>query len=732
MLESAEEICEGWATHFGSLATPLQDENFDDEVKTTYTDDINRIYNICSNSAEDVNPASVEEVQQALNKLKLNKAADTLDITGEHLIFGGDATVLFLRNLINYVFQRKQVPEALKEGLVTPIFKKGEKSDPANYRGITVTTVILKVIEHILNRRHNTFLERSQSTLQKGFSAGRSSIDAALILSESIAEAHNSKKPLIVAMLDAQKAFDVVDHDTLLRRLYFDGICGADWILLQNLYSDLTSVVKWEGTLSNPFVIRQGVRQGGVMSTSHYKRYNNPLLIQLESKFTGAKIGYIRIPHVTVADDLTLMSYSQSEMQVMIPTSGGFANRSRFVIHPKKSCILTYGDKYLQYKEASYYMNGVEMSKVQQSTHLGIHRESSNKANITEKISLGRRTAYSLMGAGLHCGNGLKQCVGGKLWSTYVVPRLLYGLEVLSLSEKDLRDLELYQRKSLRQIQSFPDKTHSSAMLALLGILPLQRVIHKNILNLFWRWISSEGIEKDIAVRQLATKSDSESSWFNKVKQLLVLYDLPSSSELLERIPSKFKWKRMVNNAINTVVEEQWREAIKSSPSLKYLNPESVKVGSAHHLWSSVRNSLHDSRRAQLKARVLTGTYTLQSNRAVFNKFAVDPTCKLCEQCPETRQHFLTECQALKHLHQKFRSRVLGFVNSSCLDSLTSSELTQLILDPSVYCSSKTDIDLIELYSRELISSLHRTRNKLLSGLEKQQSLAVSVSKISQ
>ena len=234
--------------------------------------------------------------------------------------------------------------------------------------------------------------------------------------------------------------------------------------------------------MSNPFVIRQGVRQGGVMSTSHYKRYNNPLLIQLESKFTGAKIGYIRIPHVTVADDLTLMSHSQSEMQVMIPTSGGFANRSRFVIHPKKSCILTYGDKYLQYKEASYYMNGMEMSKVQQSTHLGIHRESSNKANITEKISLGRRTAYSLMGAGLHCGNGLKQCVGGKLWSTYVVPRLLYGLEVLSLSEKDFRDLELYQRKSLKQIQSFPDKTHSSAVLALLGILPLQRVIHKNII----------------------------------------------------------------------------------------------------------------------------------------------------------------------------------------------------------------------------------------------------------
>ena len=281
------------------------------------------------------------------------------------------------------------------------------------------------------------------------------------------------------------------------------------------MYSDLTSVVKWEGTLSlsDPFVIKQGVRQGGVLSTAHYKRYNNPLLIQLENKFTGAKIGCIRIPHVTVADDHTLMSHLTNEMQVMVPTSGGVAYRSRFVIHPKKSCILTYWDTYLKHQNASYIMNGVEMSQVKHSTHLSIHRESNNKAKIAEKVSLGRITAYSLMGAGLHCGNGLTQSVCGKLWPTYVVPRLLYGLEVLDLTGKDIEVLEQYQRKSLRQIQSLPDKTHTSnaAVLALMGIhvLPLERVIHKNILNLFGRWIMFEGVEKDIAVRQHATKSEA-------------------------------------------------------------------------------------------------------------------------------------------------------------------------------------------------------------------------------
>ena len=192
-----------------------------------------------------------------------------------------------------------------------------------------------------------------------------------------------------------------MDHDSLLRRLYLDGITGADWLLLRNLYSDLTSIVKWEGTLSNPLVIKQGVRRG-VLSMAHYKRYDNPLLIQLENKFIGAKIGYIRIPHVTVADDFTIMNNSPSEMQVMLPTSGSFANGARFVVHPTKSCILTYWYQYSQQQKVIYTMNGEEMSQVQHTNHLGIHRDSNNKVNVAEKVALGRRTAYSIMGAGLH------------------------------------------------------------------------------------------------------------------------------------------------------------------------------------------------------------------------------------------------------------------------------------------------------------------------------------------
>ena len=171
--------------------------------------------------------------------------------------------VSFLTDMLNHLIQTKRVSVVLKEGIVTPIYKKGDASLPGNYRGITVTPVILKVLEHILNTRHNRILEPKQSGLQRGFTQGCSSLNAAVILTECIQESKNQGQNLLLTTLDAQKAFDVVDHHSLLRRLYLDGVEADDWLLIKDLYTDCTSKIKWAGLLSDPINIHQGVRQGG-------------------------------------------------------------------------------------------------------------------------------------------------------------------------------------------------------------------------------------------------------------------------------------------------------------------------------------------------------------------------------------------------------------------------------------------------------------------------------------
>ena len=191
----------------------------------------------------------------------------------------------------------------------------------------------------------------------------------------------------------------------------------------------------------------------------------------------------------------------------------------------------------------------------------------------------------------------------------------------------DFECLVKFQRQSLREIQGLPDKTPDSITLALLGVLPLKTVIHKNVLNLFMNIARlSDSVEIETAKRQLAMKESHEKSWFNYVKKLLDLYGLPSIFELFETLLPKLAWKHLLNNSRNFATEAEWKSDIEQKPSLKYVNPETLGVGKCHPIWSTVRNNLTDSRKAQLKCKLLTGSYILQGNMAVFNQYQVDPT----------------------------------------------------------------------------------------------------------
>ena len=165
---------------------------------------------------------------------------------------------------------------------------------------------------------------------------------------------------------------------------------------------------------------------------------------------------------------------------------------------------------------------------------------------------------------------------------------------------------------------------------------------------------SSNLIEYDIAMRQLAVKIPGEKSWFNEVRSILMTYDLPSVFSLFDSQMSKQEWKKILNDTVHSHIEAMWRADIGAKSSLKYVNPIVLKVGKSHHVWSTVRNCLTDNKRAQLKCKLLPGTYILQGNRAAFNQYTIDPTCKLCLAAPETRQHFIAECPVFEAEREVF------------------------------------------------------------------------------
>jgi hypothetical protein len=110
---------------------------------------------------------------------------------------------------------------------------------------------------------------------------------------------------------------------------------------------------------------------------------------------------------------------------------------------------------------------------VQSQEHLGIDRSTLPSTHIAKgRICIARRSLYALMGAGMHGLNGLSPNVSYKLWSVYIMLRMIHSLEALKLSKTDLNMLDNYQITVLKQIQNLPDNTQNVASYLLLGAVP--------------------------------------------------------------------------------------------------------------------------------------------------------------------------------------------------------------------------------------------------------------------
>ena len=103
------------------------------------------------------------------------------------------------------------------------------------------------------------------------------------------------------------------------------------------------------------------------------------------------------------------------------------------------------------------------------------------------------------------------------------------------------------------------------------------------------------------------------------MRLILKQFELPSAYELFVNIPSKEELKALLNSKMNSYLESIWEQKIYSKKSSKYLNLHSVTVGMLHVCWSSIRHNVRDYGRAELKVKVLTGSYILQANRSCFN-----------------------------------------------------------------------------------------------------------------
>jgi len=154
-----------------------------------------------------------EESTESIKELNCNKAS-AWDLVPQHFKYGVNVSLPYIRKYFNRLFTNAEFPSRWAKSIILPVYKKGDKSNAGNYRGISLLKVFSKIYICVLTKRVTFFTDAywQKNECQAGFRSGYSTIDNAFILYSIVCKYMVLKgRYRYVAFVDFQKAFDSVD-----------------------------------------------------------------------------------------------------------------------------------------------------------------------------------------------------------------------------------------------------------------------------------------------------------------------------------------------------------------------------------------------------------------------------------------------------------------------------------------------------------------------------------------
>ena len=549
------------------------EEHFKDIYKNLYNsvndkDDMLNLFQKVNNEINcshihDVLKVTPSLVKQACSNLKDGKSDPVHLFSSDCMKNGPDKLFEHLSTVIRSFLIHGHVTSYLLLATLVPIIKNklASISTSRNYRSIAISSLMLKIFDWVILILYGKKLGLDE--LQFAYQHGASTTMCTWAVIETIGYFLRNGSEVFTCQTDMTKAFDLVQHSLLFKKLLVEGLSRIFLRILMVIYMFQFANVRWNGMLSDIFSLCNGVRQGAILSGILYCFYVNDLFRILRRKTTGCWVNDSFHGMFGYSDDNWVLAPSMRCLREMMTTIEEYCNAHnlRFSTDPNPKKCKTKCVAYLKKDRElpSIILCGNPLPWVKEGIHLGNNLE--NKYNGMARDIKIKRASY--IDKNCELLQEFMFCHPNTRFQTNVIYNSHFtGSPIWDLFSQEAKMLENTWNVSVRRMFELPYATHRYLVEPVSGHLHLKKILIKRFLSFIRQIRKSE----KILPKQLLNviQNDTRSITGSNIRKILLL----TKKVKLEEISDK-DVEEIETDAIQE--EDMWRvDLIKEINDIKF------------------------------------------------------------------------------------------------------------------------------------------------------------------